>query len=57
MNLQFFAMWITLIGATVTVLLLIGWTATGRRNATLRITAGLCGIVTMLSFLSSRFLI
>ena len=57
MNTQLLAMWITLIGAVLTVVLLLAWAATGRRHTPLRITAGLCGIITALSFFYWRFLV
>ena len=55
MNLAILAMWITLGGAALTLGLLVAWLASGRRNTTLRVLAGICTIITMLAFAYGRF--
>ena len=56
MNTQLLAMWITLFGGGLTVILLLAWAATGRRNTPLRVAAGICAIISALSFFYWRFL-
>lgn len=56
MNTQLLAMWITMIGAGLTLILVLSWFATGRRITPLRIAAGIGAIITMLSFFYWRFL-